>query len=127
VRTWRRRSQHQGRIGLSSQMGRPTTGVLSTLAEDMRDSILHLRRTHPGWGPDTLLAELRVDPRWTHSPLPSRSRIAALLKAAKLTRRFYRPQWEADMLDLARVFAYLAQCRWFRRIRACRAARSGWL
>ncbi len=27
VRTWRRRSQHQGRIGLSSQMGRPTTGV----------------------------------------------------------------------------------------------------
>jgi len=32
--------------------------------------------------------------------------------------RFYRPEWEADMLDLARVFAYLAQCRWFRRIRA---------
>jgi hypothetical protein len=32
--------------------------------------------------------------------------------------RFYRPEWEADMLDLARVFAYLATCRWFRRIRA---------
>ena len=32
--------------------------------------------------------------------------------------RFYRPEWEAEMLDLARVFAYLATCRWFRRIRA---------
>ena len=32
--------------------------------------------------------------------------------------RFYRPEWEAEMLDLARVFAYLANCRWFRRIRA---------
>src|SRR6266699_885359 len=30
VRKWRRRSQHQGRTSLSSQMGRPTTGPLST-------------------------------------------------------------------------------------------------
>ena len=36
--------------------------------------------------------------------------------------RFYRPEWEAEMLDLARVFGYLANCRWFRRIRA-----NGWL
>jgi hypothetical protein len=28
------------------------------------------------------------------------------------------PEWEAEMLDLARVFAYLASCRWFRRVRA---------
>jgi transposase InsO family protein len=32
--------------------------------------------------------------------------------------RSYRPEWEDEMLDLARVFAYLATCRWFRRIRA---------
>ncbi len=32
--------------------------------------------------------------------------------------RSYRPEWEAEMLDLARVFEYLASCRWFRRIRA---------
>ncbi len=31
--------------------------------------------------------------------------------------RFYRPEWEAQMLDLDRVFAYLANCRWFRRLR----------
>lgn len=88
VRKWRRRGQNQGRTSLTSRMGRPTTGPLGTLPVSIRDAILHLRRTHPGWGPDTLLAELRVDPRWADYSLPSRSRIAALLKAAKLTRRY---------------------------------------
>ena len=78
VRKWRRRGQHQGRSGLSSQMGRPRTGPLSTFSTGMRDAIMQMRRTHPGWGPTTLLAELRVDPRWAEHPLPSRSRIAAL-------------------------------------------------
>lgn len=59
VRKWRR-GQHQGRSGLNSQMGRPTTGPLSTFPAGMRDAILHLRQTHPGWGTATLLAELRV-------------------------------------------------------------------
>jgi transposase InsO family protein len=90
VRKWRRRGQHQGRTGLSSQMGRPTTGPLSTIEMGMHDAILQMRRTHPGWGPTTLLAELRVDRRWAHHPLPSRSRIAALLKAEKLTRRYQK-------------------------------------
>jgi len=78
------------RTGLSSQMGRPTTGPMSTLATGMRDTILHLRRAHPGWRPDTLLAELRVDRRGADHPLPSRSGIAALLKVAKLTCRYQK-------------------------------------
>jgi Homeodomain-like domain-containing protein len=90
VRKWRRRGQHQGRIGLSSQMGRPTTGLLSTFHTGMRDAIVQMRRMHPGWGPTTLLAELRVNPSWAERPLPSRSRIAALLKAEKLTRDYQR-------------------------------------
>ena len=93
VRKWRRRGYDQGRPGLTSHMGRPTTGPLGTIPTNLRDAILHMRRTHPGWGSDTLLAELRVDPRWADQPLPSRSRIAALLKAAKLTRR-YQPHSE---------------------------------
>jgi transposase InsO family protein len=32
--------------------------------------------------------------------------------------RFYRPEWEAEMLELDRVFQYLANCCWFRRVRA---------
>jgi len=90
VRTWRRRGQHQGRTGLSSQMGRPTTGPLGTFSTGMREAILQMRRRHPGWGPTTLLVELRVDPRWIDRPLPSRSRIAALLSAEKLTRRYQK-------------------------------------
>ena len=90
VRKWRRRGQQQGRSGLSSQMGRPPTGPLRRLPAGMREVILQMRRTHPGWGPTTLLAELRVDPRWAAHPLPSRSRIAALLSAEKLTRRYQK-------------------------------------
>jgi transposase len=33
---------------------------------------------------------------------------------ARTPRREYRPEWEAQVLDLARIYAYLAQCRWFR-------------
>src|SRR5260370_24056678 len=90
VRKWRRRGQHQGRTSLSSQMGRPITGPLSTFPTGMRDAIVQMRRTHPGWGPDTLLAELGVDRRWADQPRPSRSRIAALLNAHKLTHRYHK-------------------------------------
>jgi hypothetical protein len=90
VRKWRRRGQQQARRGLTSQMDRPSTGPLSMFPAEMREYILHLRRAHPGWGPTTLLAELRVDPRWKDQPLPSRSRIAALLKAEKLTRGYQK-------------------------------------
>jgi hypothetical protein len=38
--------------------------------------------------------------------------------AAAHSGRSYRPEWEAEMLDLDRVSAYLARCRWFRRVRA---------
>lgn len=32
--------------------------------------------------------------------------------------RAYRPEWEADLLDLQRVYDYLAQQRWFRQVTA---------
>jgi hypothetical protein len=60
------------------------------MAHALHATILTLRRTHPGWGPATLLTELRLDPRWRDQPLPSRSRIAALLTHAKLARRYER-------------------------------------
>src|SRR5215212_3168749 len=90
VRKWRRVGQRRGRSGLTSKIGRPPTGPMSTYPSALRDAIVHMRRAHPGWGPNTLLAELRLDERWQGTPLPSRSRIAALLKATKLTRRYQR-------------------------------------
>ncbi len=55
VRKWRRRSRHQGRVGFTSQMGRPATGPVSTFPSALKETILRLRQLHPGWGPDTLL------------------------------------------------------------------------
>src|SRR3989442_1120158 len=65
VRKWRRRAQHQGRSGLSSLRGRPAKQPLSTIPPALRTAILAMRRAHPGWGPDTIMAELRSDPVWS--------------------------------------------------------------
>jgi transposase len=56
VRKWRRRSLKLGRVGLTSHMGRPATGPVSTFPDELKETILHLRKLHPGWGPNTLLA-----------------------------------------------------------------------
>src|SRR5437588_7523460 len=87
VRKWRRRSLKRGRIGLASQMGRPPTGPVSTFPNEVKETILHVRKLHPGWGPDTLLVALKMDAYWRDRPLPSRAHIAKLLKQAGLTRR----------------------------------------
>ena len=56
IRKWRR--------------GRPATEPLSTVPQSRREAILTLRRAHPGWGPTTILAELRADSAWQDQPLP---------------------------------------------------------
>jgi transposase len=33
---------------------------------------------------------------------------------ARIPRREYRPEWEAQILDVKCIYAYLAHCRWFR-------------
>ena len=93
VRKWRRRFIHQGRVGLTSHMGRPATGPLRTFPKELKETILHLRKLHPGWGPATFLAALKTDAFWADQPLPSRAQIARLLKQAGLTRR-YQPHHE---------------------------------
>jgi len=37
---------------------------------------------------------------------------------ARAPRRTYRPEWEADLLDLSRVHAFLMQGHWFRKVSA---------
>ena len=100
VRKWRRRSQQLGRVGLTSPMGRPVTGPMSTFPNELKEAILRLRKLHPGWGPNTLLVELKRDPYWCDQPLPSRARLATLLKQMELTRR-YQPHH--DLIQPPRV------------------------
>jgi transposase len=100
VRKWRRRATQQGRVSLTSHMGRPARGPMSTFPNEVKEAILHLRHLHPGWGPTTLGIALKADERWRDQPLPSRARIATLLKHAGLTRR-YQPHH--DLIQPPRV------------------------
>ena len=92
VRKWRQRYRRKGRAGLSSQMGRPTTGVLATAPAEMKDAILDLRGKHPGWGAQTLRLEIGKDERFAGMSIPSRSRIAAYLKEQNKVRKYERHQ-----------------------------------
>ena len=89
VRKWRRRYRRQGQGGLASQMGRPASGVLSSYPTLVRDQIIELRKQHPGWGAEVIRLEL-LRQGLTAQQLPSRARIAALLKQHGLTRRYER-------------------------------------
>jgi transposase len=100
VRKWRRRAHKLGSVGLAKPMGRPATGPMSTFSHDVREAILHLRKLHPGWGPNTLLAALQTNTSWRDQRLPSRAHIARLLKQAGLTRR-YQPHH--DLIQPPRV------------------------
>ena len=90
VRKWRRRAQHQGRAGLSVTQGRPRRGVLSQSPAKQVETLRRLRQTHPGWGPLTLRCELGKLPETQGQALPSRSRIAAFLKAEGQARPYER-------------------------------------
>jgi len=68
---------------------------MSTFPNELKETILHLRTLHPGWGPNTLLAALKTDASWRDQPLPSRTQIARLLKQAGLTRR-YQPHHDLN-------------------------------
>jgi transposase len=92
VRKWRQRYLQEGRAGLTSQMGRPASGALSTFSPELRATILELRDQHPGWGPQTLQQELSLDTRFTGQKIPSRPRIAAYLKEQGRVRAYERNQ-----------------------------------
>lgn len=90
VRKWRRRYEQEGRDGLTSRMGRPATGALGQFPGEIADEILQQRQAHPGWGPLTLLVELKKEARFAGLRLPSRSRIAAYLKQKDKVKKYER-------------------------------------
>lgn len=92
VRKWRRRYQQEGREGLSSLMGRPVRGALGQFPSEIAEEVLQLRQAHPGWGPLTIVAELKQDARFLGRRLPSRARIAAYLKQKEKVKKYERHQ-----------------------------------
>jgi len=92
VRKWRQRYRREGRVGLSSQMGRPAAGTLAKTPAEMKDALLALREKHPGWGAQTLRLEIAKDERFSGMTIPSHSRIAAYLKEQQKVRKYERHQ-----------------------------------
>jgi transposase len=91
VRKWRRTGQRKGRSGLAPKIGRPPSGVLGTVLPELRTALRTMRVACSGWGPQTLRLKLGADRRFQHGgKIPSRTRIAAFLKAEGLTRRYQR-------------------------------------
>jgi len=93
IRKWRLRGQKEGRAGLVSQMGRPKGGALSSYPAAVRESILRWRVHHPGWGAETLIAELKRHPAFQGQKMPSAASINRFLKEQELVQS-YAPQVE---------------------------------
>jgi transposase InsO family protein len=96
ARKWWRIARDQGRAAFQhSRRGRAPSGVLSHFAPELTVRALALKREHPTWGPDRVLAELQSDPLFAGLRLPSRSRLALLFKTScpdlVARRRPHRP------------------------------------
>lgn len=94
IRKWRQRGQRLGRAGLVAVMGRPAQGALSSFGTDLPARVRQLRQAHPGWGPQTLRAELQREASWVGQHLPSPAAIGRFLKAEGLTEP---PQRHSDL------------------------------
>ncbi len=89
--------------------GRSATGALGTMLPELQLTIRHLRETHPGWGSDSILISLRAEAAWKTQRFPSRSRVAAFLQQAGLTRRY---QKHADLPQPARQLPEAPHQEW---------------
>ena len=88
VRKWRRRYPQQGKSELTSPLGRPASGVLSTFSPSIVSQLSSWRMQHPGWGPKTLHAEFGFERLFPGERLPSRASIARWLKATRQVQAY---------------------------------------
>ena len=109
VRKWRQRGGRGGRAALVSKMGRPATGALSTFPAEIQGRVHQMRLNHPGWGPKTLVSELKGDSSLTGQRLPSRATIGRLIQAKGLSRVYER---HTQLPDTKRVAAGSPHALW---------------
>lgn len=82
VRKWWRRYRDGGWEGVKPRpSGPPRQGALSQFDPIVKYVVLHLKRTHPGWGLDVLLLEMSRRPSLAGKRLPKRTAVHNYLKA----------------------------------------------
>ena len=80
---WLERFESEGPVGLGDRSRRPHRSPNRT-AEDIQALLIEVRRKHPRWGPEKLLAV--VGRRHPELELPARSTVAAILKREGLAK-----------------------------------------
>jgi hypothetical protein len=110
-------------LGVSLVFGRPGCATDQGMTE----------RSHQLWAQQVLVGQCFVN--WEalyqslrqrrdflnhHLPCATLGEVPPLVAhpEAQTPRRLYRPEWEAELLDLSRIYAYLAQGHWFRLVSA---------
>lgn len=86
VRKWRRRGRQQ----LTSPMGRPKKGALSSFPQTVTQTVERWRQSHPGWGEETLQAEMKGHRAFVDRPIPSAATIGRYLQQQALSRPYQK-------------------------------------
>jgi hypothetical protein len=99
---------------------RPTDQAMTERSHQLWTAHCLLGQHYPTW--QALYGALRRHRDFLNTHLPCASLDhqppLRMFPAARHSTRPYRPEWEAELLDVERVYAYLAQGRWFRRVAA---------
>ena len=108
-------------LGISLEFGRfscPTDQAVTERSHQLWESQVLLGPPFIDWDHLFHTLQHRRDFLNYHLPCASLNQQPALVAhpEALTNPRLYRPEWEADLLDLSSIHAYLAQGRWFRRV-----------
>lgn len=84
ARKWWRWQRDHGQGAPAPRRGRPQAGCLSSCSEQVRSRALALKREHPLWGADYVLAQLTLEqastPAWATERLPGRSQLTQFFR-----------------------------------------------
>lgn len=108
-------------LGISltfGRMGRATDQGLTECSHQLWEKQVLLGQSFTDW--HELYHALRARRNFLNTRLPCASLgdMPPLVSCpeALIPRRPYRPEWEEQLLDLSRVYVYLAEGRWFRKV-----------
>jgi hypothetical protein len=103
-----------------SRFGRPTDQGMTERSHQLWSQQVLQGRQFTAWDALYQALQERRDFLNSHLPCASLDRQPPLLASpqAYFSNRPYRPEFEADILDWQRVYAYLGKGQWFRRVAA---------
>lgn len=100
------------------RVGRPTDQGMTERSHQLWEAQVLKGQSFADWMVLYQSLRQRRDFLNKHLPCASLGEIPPLVAypEAQTARRVYRPEWEAELLDLSLVYDYLAQGRWFRKV-----------